>query len=57
LVVPQQIELPATGRTPTELVFLVDRSGSMGGRPIAQVKRALQFFLRSLPEETIFNSA
>jgi len=38
-------------------VFLVDRSGSMGGRPIAQVKRALQFFLRSLPEETIFNSA
>jgi len=42
-----------------ELVFLVDRSGSMGGYDddsnIAQAKRALQLFCRSLPEDCYIN--
>ena len=39
----------------TEVVFLVDRSGSMQGSSIAQVRNALQLFLRSLDEGTEFN--
>ena len=39
----------------TEMVFLVDRSGSMSGSRINQVKDTLQIFLRSLPEGTLFN--
>ena len=49
-----------------ELVFLVDRSGSMGGGwspnggtdeacGIEQAKRALQLFFRSLPEDCYIN--
>jgi len=38
-----------------ECIFVVDRSGSMGGKPIEQVKQTLQIFLRSLPEGTLFN--
>ncbi len=40
---------------PVELVFLVDRSGSMGGSGITQAKKALQLFLHSLPAECLFN--
>lgn len=39
----------------TEMVFVVDRSGSMAGSRINKVKDTLQFFLRSLPEGTLFN--
>jgi predicted metal-dependent peptidase len=39
----------------TEIVFLVDRSGSMSGSRLNQAKNALQLFLRSLPEGTLFN--
>lgn len=39
----------------SEMMFLVDRSGSMSGSRIAQAKRALQFFFRSIPENTRFN--
>lgn len=38
-----------------EVVFLVDRSGSMQGSSIEQVRNALQLFLRSLGEGTSFN--
>eukprot|EP00727_Mastigamoeba_balamuthi_P000601 m51a1_g10538 hypothetical protein (749) ;mRNA; r:2902-5885 len=44
-----------TDKVPTELLFLVDRSGSMEGESICQVKQTLQFFLRSLPEGVFFN--
>ena len=45
----------------TELIFLVDRSGSMefgagsGKSPMEQCKDALELFLKSLPENCLFN--
>eukprot|EP00026_Physarum_polycephalum_P002556 Phypoly_transcript_02563.p1 GENE.Phypoly_transcript_02563~~Phypoly_transcript_02563.p1 ORF type:complete len:905 (+),score=178.71 Phypoly_transcript_02563:1-2715(+) len=39
----------------TEMIFLVDRSGSMSGAKIQRVKDTLQIFLRSLPLGTLFN--
>jgi Ca-activated chloride channel family protein len=38
-----------------EVVFLVDRSGSMGGSSIAEARNALQLCLRSLPAGARFN--
>ena len=39
----------------SELIFLIDRSGSMTGHSIRQAKDALTFFLHSLPAECYFN--
>eukprot|EP01090_Pellita_catalonica_P012425 TRINITY_DN2697_c0_g1_i1.p1 TRINITY_DN2697_c0_g1~~TRINITY_DN2697_c0_g1_i1.p1 ORF type:complete len:872 (-),score=214.61 TRINITY_DN2697_c0_g1_i1:89-2704(-) len=39
----------------TEMIFVVDRSGSMSGSRINQVKATLEVFLRSLGEGTMFN--
>ncbi|KAH3764516.1 Vault protein inter-alpha-trypsin domain [Pelomyxa schiedti] len=39
----------------SELIFLVDRSGSMAGSRINQVKNAMQLFLRSIPSTCLFN--
>lgn len=38
----------AANTTPKELVFLVDQSGSMGGEPIALVKRAMRKALEAM---------
>ena len=40
---------------PTEVIFLVDRSGSMGGSSIAEVRDALQLCLRSITSGSRFN--
>jgi hypothetical protein len=47
--------LPDDQQIFTEMIFLVDRSGSMSGSRISQVRDTLQIFLRSLPEGTLFN--
>ena len=39
----------------TEVVFLVDRSGSMSGSRLRQVKAALQLMLRSFPAGSTFD--
>lgn len=47
---------PAPTAAPAnEVVFLVDRSGSMAGDSIAEARNALQLCLRSLPAGTPFN--
>jgi hypothetical protein len=45
----------ATSAAPAELIFLVDRSGSMDGDSIEQVRNALQLCLRSLTPGCRFN--
>ena len=40
---------------PGEFIFLVDRSGSMGGERMNLAISALKIFLSSLPEKSLFN--
>ncbi|CAJ0826015.1 13819_t:CDS:2, partial [Entrophospora sp. SA101] len=39
----------------TEIVFIIDRSGSMQGERIKKAGQALELFLHSLPEDCYFN--
>lgn len=39
----------------SELIFVIDRSGSMEGRFIEEAKSALQLFMRALPSDCHFN--
>ncbi len=39
-----------------EIIFLLDRSGSMTGTKIGAVRNAMKIFLRSLPQQCTFNS-
>ncbi|MEB3186841.1 MAG: VIT domain-containing protein [bacterium] len=48
LVVPDLAGHLEGPRQPIEVVFLLDRSGSMGGDPIVEARRALQLSLRQL---------
>lgn len=50
-----QLELADEDDIYTEMIFIVDRSGSMSGGRMNQVKNTLQIFLRSLGEGTLFN--
>ena len=44
-----------TGSSPSELILLVDRSGSMAGKSIQEVRNALQLCLRSMTPGCSFN--
>ena len=44
-----------TDQTPAEVIFVVDRSGSMGGSSIEEVRNALQLCLRSMIAGCRFN--
>jgi Ca-activated chloride channel family protein len=46
---------PALARTPLEVIFLVDCSGSMAGESAAQARNALDVCLRALEETNTFN--
>jgi Ca-activated chloride channel family protein len=48
-------KLDAGPREPREVVFVIDRSGSMGGSSIEEARRALQLCLRSLHEGDRFD--
>nr|CAG8558475.1 9432_t:CDS:10 [Entrophospora candida] len=45
----------ALNQIQTEVVFIIDRSGSMEGEPIKKAGQALELFVRSLPEDCYFN--
>ena len=47
-------DLPAT-TCAAEIVFVVDRSGSMSGQSIAEVRNALQLCLRAMTADCFFN--
>ena len=40
--------------TPGLFIFLIDQSGSMGGKAIELVRKALLLFIQSLPKESYF---
>src|SRR5436190_12996055 len=50
-------EIKSTGdeRPPKTVIFVVDRSGSMSGKKIAQAKEALKFVLNNLRQGDTFN--
>lgn len=48
-------QLKTFSKKVTEFLFLVDRSGSMSGKHIFQVKETLILFLKSLPSNCYFN--
>jgi len=43
------------GTTKGEYVFLLDRSGSMSGSRMRTANEALLMFMKSLPEDSLFN--
>ncbi|KAF0432278.1 von willebrand domain-containing protein [Gigaspora margarita] len=45
----------AVNEIKSELIFVIDRSGSMQGGPIKKASETLQLLLRSLPEDCLFN--
>ncbi|CAN9512531.1 unnamed protein product [Ophioblennius macclurei] len=45
---------PVLPRVPKNVVFVIDRSGSMGGKKMAQTREALQAILSDLDEEDYF---
>ena len=40
---------------PKHIIFVIDRSGSMSGNKISQVKTAFEFVVNDLPEDDMFN--
>lgn len=55
LLASPKISTPDTERPRKTVVFVVDRSGSMSGKKIEQVREALKFVLNNLREGDLFN--
>ncbi|NJP05706.1 MAG: VWA domain-containing protein, partial [Chloroflexaceae bacterium] len=55
LMLTPRLELDPEDVLPRELLFVFDRSGSMGGESIEQARRALQACLRGLNPDDTFN--
>ena len=53
-LLPPPLESIGADPMPREFIFVLDRSGSMSGEPIAQARNALRACLRSLNEGDIF---
>ena len=51
-----EIQLGEDEEIYTECIFLIDRSGSMSGSRINQVRDTMQIFLRSLGEGTLVSA-
>lgn len=54
-LIPPALEIEAAAPDPREFVFILDRSGSMSGKPIAQARNALRACLRTLAPADRFN--
>lgn len=52
---PDQSIFEDAEETESEIIFIVDRSGSMAGGRMRQARDALQIFMRSIPRGTYFN--
>lgn len=55
LLMSPEIKQPDDAATKKNVVFVVDRSGSMSGKKIEQAKAALRFVLNNLREGDLFN--
>ena len=55
VVTPPVLSVHQTSSDPMEYVFLIDRSGSMGGRYIGAAQQAMQILLRSLAPGSFFS--
>lgn len=53
-IVPKLSDLSEKSQT-SEIIFLLDNSGSMSGTKIESVILAMNLFLRSLPPKILFN--
>jgi Ca-activated chloride channel family protein len=54
MLISPRAELSRTQQAPRDMVFVLDTSGSMQGKRIAQAKAALKFCLRNLSEKDRF---
>lgn len=54
-MIAPRTDLPAAGRVPRDLIFVIDTSGSMAGEKMEQAKQALVTCLNSLAEVDRFN--
>ena len=55
LLIAPKVEIPKAKIAPKDIVFVIDTSGSMSGKKIAQAKNALKFCIENLNEKDRFS--